>query len=434
MINNSKYFVKKIIPKNLWLQLIRLKQKYKDFIKKQDNLKLINQTYIHYKEVERAITQRNDKQLRFASYVVYDSSFSAYGLIELMLANKEKYYTKIVIIPDVSRGDENFYTQYKNTKDFFINLYGKENVLDGYDFENKKFLDLSDQFDIINLSNPYDNMVNEVHGIQYLSTKNVLPVYISYGCMPDHYGCKEIMPRLEISLFWKVFADNTISYKDYKRNEISRGKNVICTGYAKMDNLAKVKEEKHNKKTIIIAPHHTINNPSLPLSNFLEYYDLIPELPELFPDVKFIFRPHPLLFINLINQKIWTRQQVDDYLAKLENLGIEYSHGGNYFDVFVNSDAMIHDCSSFVVEYLYTGKPCCFVAKTNYKKVFATLGKACLKNYYLAFNKQEILNFINDIIINDNDKIKEKRIKFADKYLKINYPYVSKQILKEISF
>lgn len=433
-MNKLKEFCKKIIPAKMWLKLIRLKQHIKNYIQLQNNKKIINETYKHYKEVEKAIVSRNNSKLRFASYVIYDSSFSAYGLMELMLANKEKYDAKIVIIPDVARGNDVFVNQYNNTKQFFVDLYGKENVLDGYDFERNEFIDLSDQFDIINLASPYDNMASKVHGIQYLSTKNVLPIYISYGCMPDYYGCKEIMPRLEISLFWKVFADNKISFKDYKMNEIAKGKNVVCTGYAKMDNLAKATEIKHDKKRIIIAPHHTVNNQSLPLSNFLEYCDFILELPKIYPDIQFIFRPHPLLFINLVNQKIWTKQQVDEYLCKLQNLGVEYSYGGNYFDVFVNSDTMIHDCSSFVVEYLYTGKPCCFVAKSNYKKVFSKLGKACLKNYYLAFNKEQIISFINDIIINDNDKIKEKRIQFANKYLKINYPDVSKRILKEISF
>ena len=432
MYQNIKLFFKKIFPKNLWLKLLKLKQRITNYYQLLENKKLIKKTYIHYKEVEKQIIQRKYQKLRFASYVIYDSTFSAYGLMELMLADKEKYDAKIVIIPDVARGDDVFVNQYQNTKQFFVNLYGKENILDGYDFEKKEFIDLSDQFDIINLSSPYDNMANKVHGIQYLSTKNVLPIYISYGCMPDYYGCKEIMPRLEISLFWKVFADNKISFKDYKKNEISKGKNVICTGYAKMDNLAKAKIIKHDKKRIIIAPHHTVNNPSLPLSNFLEYFDFILELPKLYPEIQFIFRPHPLLFINLVNQEIWTKQQVDDYLYKLQNLGIEYSYGGNYFDIFANSDAMIHDCSSFVVEYLYTGKPCCFVAKSNYKKIFSTLGKSCLKNYYLAFNKEQIISFINDII-NGNDRIKEKRIQFANKYLKINYPDVSKRILKEIS-
>lgn len=395
--------------------------------------KEINTARRHYKSVEESIRNRKNRPLRFAAYVVYDSSFSAYGLMDLMLADKAKYDAKVVIVPDVTRGEDNFHEQYKLTKEFFVKLYGSENVLDGYDEKSKEFLDLSDQFDIIYLACPYNSMVNKVHGVKYLSTRNVLPVYISYGCMPDKYGCNEIIPLLEISLFWKVFADNKISYKDYKKYELLRGKNVSCTGYAKMDSLSKAKEEPHEKKTIILAPHHTINNPGLPLSNFLSYYDFLLELPAKYPDIHFVFRPHPLLFVNMVNEKVWTKEQVEEYKEKLKNLGVTYSFGGNYFDVFVNSDAIIHDCSSFVVEYLYTDKPCCFVAKSNYKKIFSRLGNSCLKHYYKAFNKDDILHFIDEVVVKGNDSLKEKRIAFAEKNIRLNYPDVSKIIFEDIS-
>ena len=395
---------------------------------------LIAATHEHYKEVEERIRNRGDKPLRFASYVVYDSTFGAYGLMDLMLANPQKYSPKIIICPDVARGEHQLKEQYKKTKDFFVRKYGSEYVIDGYDEATGAFKDVSDQFDVIYCANPYDAMVDKVHGVQYLSKKNVLPVYMSYGCMPDHYGCEIIMPMLEISLFWKVFADNKFSFADYKKYELYKGKNVCLSGYAKMDDLAKFDRRTDSaKKRIIIAPHHTINNQALPLSNFLKYSDFILELPKKYPEIEFIFRPHPLLFVNMVNEGFWTKKQVDEYIEQVQKNGIIYSVGGDYFDVFINSDAMIHDCSSFVVEYLYTGKPCCFVAKTNYKKIFSELGKSCLENYYIAFDKQQIMNFIENVIINDNDSLKEKRTVYAKNYLAINYPNASKEVLNQIT-
>ena len=67
---------------------------------------LIKETFEHYKEVEERIKNRGDKPLRFASYVVFDSTFGAHGLMDLMLANPQKYSPKIVIIPDVYRGEK----------------------------------------------------------------------------------------------------------------------------------------------------------------------------------------------------------------------------------------------------------------------------------------------------------------------------------------
>ena len=422
IVNAIKHCLRTLLPDNL-----------KRCIKRLQCKKLIKSTYRHYSEIEEKIKNRNQKNLRFAAYVVYDSTFGAYDLFDLMLSDLEHYTSKIVVIPDVSRGNEHMIKQYNETKSFFIKKYGSKFVLDGWNERENKFLDHSNEFDVIYLANPYDFMVDKLHGVSYLSTKNVLPIYMSYGCMPDNYGCKITMSLKEISLFWKVFADNKMTYKDYCRYELAKGKNVVLSGYAKMDSLAKFKENARAKKRIIIAPHHTINNPALPLSNFLEYQRFYLELPKLFPQIEFVFRPHPLLFINLVNEGFWNATQVNEYIKKVKDNGMIYSVGGDYFDIFVNSDAMIHDCSSFVVEYLFTTKPCCFMAKKNYKKIFSSLGKSCLKNYYLAFNTQQIIEFIQNVVIDEKDKLKQKRELYATKCLAVNYPNVSKRILEEIS-
>lgn len=421
---NCKHLISKILPLSLKQFLYRIynQLRYK---------KLINSTYEHYREVENEII-KNGTPLRVASYVIFDATFGAYDLYDLLFKDREIPSPKIVVVPDVSRGLEHMKKQYMLTKQFFVQKYGQDNVLDGWDSETGEFIDNSSSFDVIYLANPYDHMVNKVHGVGYLSTQKVLPFYLSYGCMPDNYGCKIIMPMKEISLFWKVFADNKMSFRDYKKYELSKGKNVVLTGYAKMDSLAKYKEKERSRKRIIVAPHHTINNPSLPLSNFLEYKDFYLELPKRFPQIDFVFRPHPLLFTNMINEGYWTVEQVSEYIKKITESGMIYSVGGDYLDIFVNSDAMIHDCSSFVVEYLYTEKPCCFMAKKNYRHVFSNLGKSCLENYYLAFDKSQILEFIENVVIKENDKLKKKRECYAVENLAINYPNVSKKILNEI--
>ena len=422
IVNAIKHCLRTLLPDNL-----------KRCIKRLQCKNLIKSTYRHYSEIEEEIKNRNQKNLRFAAYVVYDSTFGAYDLFDLMLSDLEHYTSKIVVIPDVSRGNDHMIKQYHEKKSFFIKKYGSKFVLDGWNERENKFLDHSNEFDVIYLANPYDFMVDKLHGVSYLSTKNVLPIYMSYGCMPDNYGCKITMSLKEISLFWKVFADNKMTYKDYCRYELAKGKNVVLSGYAKMDSLAKFKENSRAKKRIIIAPHHTINNPALPLSNFLEYQRFYLELPKLFPQIEFVFRPHPLLFINMVNEGFWNATQVNEYIKKVKDNGMIYSVGGDYFDIFVNSDAMIHDCSSFVVEYLFTTKPCCFMAKKNYKKIFSSLGKSCLKNYYLAFNTQQIIEFIQNVVIDEKDKLKQKRELYATKCLAVNYPNVSKRILEEIS-
>ncbi|MBD5447569.1 MAG: hypothetical protein HDR32_07480 [Treponema sp.] len=421
-----KKLIKAILPKEIvfeiGLNLRRLKSK-----------KIIRQTQSHYKEVETKIRHRDGK-LRVGAYAVYDTTFGACTLFDLMLAQPKKYDVKVVVIPDISRGILYQKQQYLATKRFFEKRFGSQFVADGYNLDTGEFLDYSLDFDVIYCANPYDNMVNIVHGVKYLSKKNVLPIYISYGCYVDNYGYKTIMPLLEISLFWKVFADDVFSYKAYKKYELCKGKNVLLFGYAKMDSFASFKKMVCKRKRIIIAPHHTIKNKVLPLSNFLALSDFILELPRKYPEIEFIFRPHPLLFINMINEGVWTDKKVEQYIANIKDSGMIYSVGGDYFDIFVNSDAIIHDCASFIYEYLFTNNPCCFVAKKGYKKVISSLGKACLKNYTIAFNKNQIEDFVEKVVIASKDVLRESREHFTTKYLKLNYPSVSARILEELLF
>ena len=417
-----KQVLKKILPDSIKIKL-RL------FYNRMVNRRLLINTERHYKDIERKIRERKNTPLRFASYVVFDSTFSAYEIMDYMISNLEKYVPKIVICPDVSRGEKHLIEQYKKTKDFFIKKYGQDYVIEGYD--TGCFIDVSDQFDVVYLANPYDVMVNKVHGVEYISTRNLLPIYISYCFQPDKYSHK-VMSSKEISLFWRVFAETKYTLRDYQKYSLIKGKNVKLVGYSKMDSLLNFVEKKREKKTIIIAPHHTIGKQDLSLSNFIEYQDFYLELPKIFPQIKFIFRPHPLLFVNMVNLGYWNHSDINEYLKKLEENGIEYSYGGDYFEIFVNSDAIIHDCSSFIVEYLYTGKPCCFLAKRGYKKNFSTLGRKCLKNYFLAFNRTEILNFIDKVVIGGDDILYLTRKSFFNETLTLNYPNVSKEILKEI--
>jgi hypothetical protein len=107
-----------------------------------------------------------------------------------------------------------------------------------------------------------------------------------------------------------------IFYKHYKQALMklnSRFKNgqMHISGYAKMDKLASTKLKLNTKKQILLCPHHTVHNKDLEPSNFLQYLDLFLELPKLYPDVDFIFRPHQLLKYNLINY--WGDEKTNKY-------------------------------------------------------------------------------------------------------------------------
>ena len=194
--------------------------------------------------------------------------------------------------------------------------------------------------------------------------------------------------------------------------------------------------KKEEMKTILIAPYHSLDggyNDKLSLSNFYKYADLFLQLPDMYPRIKFIFRPHPALFVLLAQDDYWGQKKVDEYIDKITSKkNVIYSTQGDYFEEFANSDAIIQDCGSYLVEYFYTKKPQCYMLKSpkDINKKFTELGKNCLKHSYIAYEEQDIVDFINDVVVNKKDLKKEQREKFAQEVVMYNYPYASDKVIE----
>ncbi|MDA3969259.1 CDP-glycerol glycerophosphotransferase family protein [Helicobacter ibis] len=188
-------------------------------------------------------------------------------------------------------------------------------------------------------------------------------------------------------------------------------------------------------KTIIISPHHTITNwEGLRLSNFLEFSDFFLELPKLYPQIHFIFRPHPLLFDTIKqNPNLWN-DSVESYLTKISRIpNMTYDDTSDYLQTFMDSSALIHDCGSFLAEYLFTEKPMLFIAKrAQANDSFTKHGKDLLDKLYLAYTQEEIINFINEVVINNNDYMKKKRVNFTNKQIIYNQGNAGKAIANDI--
>lgn len=79
-------------------------------------------------------------------------------------------------------------------------------------------------------------------------------------------------------------------------------------------------------------------------------------------------------------------------------------------DLFKTSDALIHDSSSFIVEYQILNKPTLFVVRDE-EAICKDLNRFGRQFFYaqrLAYNKEDIIEFVNDVI-NDVDIKHEER-------------------------
>lgn len=372
---------------------------------------------------------KSKQKIRVCFSVIYDSVFQARPIFEKMLKD-DMFEPFILVIPDNLRGNEHMFAQMEKTYNALISQY--KQVYNSYDYNEKSFTDYSDKADIIFFANPYDAMTKELYKIEYAFKKGILCFYTSYGYVVSnwHYS---LYSNKEFSSLHRIYALEKFEY-DKLRENLANPKAACLAGYCKMDSLAKLKERPRDRKKIIIAPHHSVMKEGIGFSTFLKYCDFFLELPKKYPNIDFVFRPHPLLFTNLENSNIWDGKKIQKYIEDMKaNPNVEYQEGGDYFDTFVNSDGLIHDCGSFIAEYLFTPHPCCFLAKKETKSVDSNeFHKNCIEQHYKAFEKEDIISFIENVVLNNSDDMKEQRKEFFGTVLKNNYPNTTDFIYNDI--
>ena len=386
----------------------------------------------HYERVLPVLRDKlqNEGKLRAGFVVLFSSTFTYRPIFEAMLESTA-FDPYVIVVPDVSRSEAFRNDQFTRTVQELEEKYPGR-VVKGYNPETGAHTDVGETYSVLFFANPYDHMVAPAYQIRHFWKKNVLMLYAYYGFGAVTYG-RMVMQTDMYNSVWKLLLDTQLSLEDLKIHQPVKGVNGLVTGYVKMDELAQIPVNSERRKCILVCPHHTVMDYSaLNISNFRADAQQILELPARYPQIDFVFRPHPMLFDNLRKYDIWTQEEIDAYLAEIERTpNMVYSYEGDYMELFVNSDAMIHDCSSFIGEYLFTEHPCCYMFKPDVQmeEVYTPLGLACLKHYYPAHAWQDVTDFIDRVVLGGEDPMRAQREAFVRSTLKIGYPNGAKQVV-----
>lgn len=227
---------------------------------------------------------------------------------------------------------------------------------------------------------------------------------------------------------WKSFVENSIVINTAKSIKGACTDNMVVTGIPMQDQLGRDKSLyqdpwKHNgdKKRIIYAPHHSFkgtNGTHIEYATFLEFgVEILKIAKKYSTTTQWAFKPHPTLYPKLI--KIWGKERTDNYYREWRDLQNTQLELGEYAGLFKHSDAMIHDCCSFIVEYMYSDNPVLYLEdapKTAQQLQLGEFGFNAYKVHYHASNITQVENFINDVV-NGVDCMKEQRRDYFKKYL-----------------
>lgn len=391
-------------------------------------------SFLHWKVLKKI---RSKKKIRVVFLALFDSNWKYDRLYKLML--QDKYFEPIILIcPVVNYGRENMLNRMKDCSTFFKTK--GYNAIMSYDESSNTYIDIRKdlQPDLIFYTNPYKGLIDDKYYID--NFPDILTAYVPYSMQESKE--RNVTYNMEFhNLLWRYYLPTEMHVGYSQKLATNKGKNAMCTGYTGIEELIdkhkpkddcwKIKSDEI--KRIIWAPHHTLETQGgINYSTFLTYCHFMLEMAEKYKDkVQWVFKPHPLLINKLYS--LWGKEKTDDYYHKWQEGENTNFINGEYTDLFLTSDAMIHDSGSFVAEYLYVNKPVMRPLKeeTKLEDLYSTFGLACLDTYYMAKSKEDIENFIKMVIAGE-DPMMEKRTKFVNDVLMPKGGMPSDLIIKDI--
>lgn len=228
---------------------------------------------------------------------------------------------------------------------------------------------------------------------------------------------------------WIDCYENETMQQLSKREKFNKGVNSYVTGlpivdeFNRSDYVDNWKPQLTTCKRIIWAPHWTLvqERSALPCySNFLEMAEYMLEFAQShIGKIQFAFKPHPWLKQELYRHSDWGKERTDAYYASWENGVNTQLEQQGYVDLFMTSDALIHDCSSFCCEYLLTGKPVLFMARNEDSQIaqLNEMSHAAFYSQYIGRAMEDLVHFLQEQVEAECDPMKEHRAATVAKYL-----------------
>lgn len=392
--------------------------------------------------------------LRFLKKHVFTSAISFYRRIRVArIRKKKKIHILFIAVSQAIWKVDSLYKSMLNHPRFEVDILASPNMtlidlsLREADFQQlKDFFDkkgysykewcdvhgqttykrIPDTYDIVIYPQPYATLIPKA--LDYPNNKHKLLINCEYAF---HSGSQAWAYNKDLqNLAWIDCYENEAICQYSRQIKSNKGTNSYVTGLPFVDEFTKQeyaspwKPQKTPCKKIIWAPHWTIvqEHSILPCySNFLTMADFMRDFAKTHErHFQFAFKPHPWLKRELYRHPAWGKERTDAYYEEWANGENTQLEQGQYVDLFMTSDAMVHDCSSFCCEYLLTGKPVLFMAR-NEKQQTDELNKMAYSAYraqYIGHSNDDLQHFLQNQVLQGEDSMKEKRAEIANQYLK----------------
>lgn len=382
-------------------------------------------------KIDNARRNRIDKKILNGEKIricIFESRIGCWQFSNLynILQDSGRFEPIIVVIPFLTMGQQAMIEYMEQT---YIALC-KEGfrVVRGYNDLTHKYIDIKNELDpdAVFYSTFWKNHFHENSYINKF--ENIYSFLYPYGYdIVSHHESEAMNFELQNKVT-RYYLPTKIHKLIAEDNMNNKGSNVFITGSPKLDFLLdknyipkKIWKGKKEKR-IIWAPHHTLceAEPNYQLCAFLTINEFMLELTKRYKDkIVFAFKPHPMLKYRLIH--LWGKERTEDYYNKWkfgENTQLEE---GEFFDLFLTSDAMILDSISFIAEYTVINKPAFFTLAEDSRFYLNKFGREIYKVLYKNCEPEtlelDIIEFIERVVLKGIDTKFEERSDFINTFM-----------------
>ena len=397
----------------------------KTFLKRTFN-KHFFYPYVWEPMLDRRVKALRQKKAITVAFVTMDVAMWKYqGLYDLLRQDK-RFRLYVVISPSVKFSRDQQIRDAQRMRDYF-----KQHSMPFVDWDiehGAKPTDIKKTLnpDILFYTQPGQKVFTTVHSFQHFRDK--LVCYTPYGFYMHKSPYQYNRPFTRMA--WKLYYHTETHKRLAEQHADNRGRNVVVSGYPAYDQYAdrnfedtwKIKDRR--VKRIVWAPHFTIAGAMLKgsqaRSHFLTMAEPMLRLAQKYEGkIQIAFKPHPRLLTELYRHPDWGKQRADAYYEQWQNLSNGQLETGLFVDLFHFSDALIHDSSSFVIDYVFFKKPEFFICDDlgSFISESDDISRMIYRSVYHGATEREITAFIDNVVIGGNDPFKETREHILKQYL-----------------
>lgn len=378
---------------------------------------------IHRRRVHAIRRRGPGNPVKVVFFAMSVSMWRYQHLYELM-SRDSRFETHIVISPSIDYAREQQQRDAQALRNYF-NEHGTPFV----DFDLDCAVDVKSRFDpdVVFYPQPYEHLLTPKHDCTAYYDRLVCYYPYAFWTSKGKWSYNFHFHNLA----WRLYYSTRMHLKEAQNTACNRGRNVRVVGYPNADDYLKqdfnesvwkLINDGVRRKRIIWAPHYSITPEFglVPRSQFLSLAEPMLRLArEQHDAIQVAFKPHPRLLTELYRHPEWGRERADAYYrswAEGENTQVET---GEFVDLFMTSDAMIHDSGSFAVEYHYSLNPVMFTSP-DLEPLLATqseFGRTAYKLHYQGRDMSEVEAFVRDVVLGGHDTMRSWREWFFNEHL-----------------